>query len=151
MSTLLSTARGFGKRSGDTSVGKRKMSALLSTARGFGKRSEEVVAWPTPDHVLPYLKRIQELTPEQIDSFFNILMSAVAARASPSQTAKRSRMGGFGKRKMSTLLSTARGFGKRSSPIENNIADLLGHLQRIEVLTPQQVEDFFANLRVIAR
>jgi len=59
-------------------------------------------------------------------------------------------MGGFGKRKMSTLLSTARGFGKRSSPIENNIAGLLGHLQRIEVLTPQQVEDFFANLRVIA-
>ena len=150
MSTLLSTARGFGKRSGDTPVDKRKMSALLSTARGFGKRSEEVVAWPTPDHVLPYLKRIQELTPEQIDSFFNIL-SAAAARASPPRAAKRSRMGGFGKRKMSTLLSTARGFGKRSSPIENNIAGLLGHLKRIEVLTPQQVEDFLANLRVIAR
>ena len=150
MSTLLSTARGFGKRSGDTSVDKRKMSTLLSTARGFGKRSEEVAAWPTPDHVLPYLKRIQELTPEQIVSFFNIL-SAAAAQASPPQAAKRSRMGGFGKRKMSTLLSTARGFGKRSSPIEKNIAGLLGHLKRIEVLTPQQVEDLFANLRVIAR
>lgn len=143
-------------------MGKRKMSTLLSTARGFGKRSAEVaVPRPSvpdnPDRAdVVHLQHLEQLTPDEVDNFFEVVSNLqgggdVAKRSDMSSMFGTAR--GFGKRQMSGLLSTARGFGKRSS-LETaglpyfNVLDTLMSLKRIEELTPEEVEDFMAKLRL---
>ena len=148
MSTLLSTARGFGKRD---SFGKRKMSTLLSTARGFGKRSAEVAVPrpPVPDHQNREpirLQQIEELSPYQVDTLMEVLSNWQGTnKRSNNMLGTDSR----GKRKMSSLLSTARGFGKRASsmsPQYLNVLETLTHLKLIEELSPEEMEDVLIKL-----